>query len=133
MDTILEIKCQANFKEQHYSCSLKPFYWIFADIPASGSSFFWLVETEFSSDPSSRLVYTDFGLTSNMIVPCFKQFSFIQSFFCVLLESITEIKYKPAFFRYFHFLTVKAVFLASGNGFSIKCYSFRRVGTDFFI
>ena len=68
VDTILEIKCRPNFKEEHYSCSLKPFSWIFADIPASGSSFFQLMETEFSSNPSSRLVYTDFGLISNLVL-----------------------------------------------------------------
>ena len=55
-------------QEEQYSCSLKPFSWIFADIPASGSSFFRLVETEFSSNPSSRLVYTDFGLISNRVL-----------------------------------------------------------------
>ena len=61
MDTILEIKCRPIFKGEHYSWSLKPFSWIFADIPASESSLFRLVETEFSSNPSLRLVYTDFG------------------------------------------------------------------------
>ena len=65
VDTVLEIKCKPNFKEKHYSCSLKPFFWIFADIPVSGSSFFRLVETEFSSNPSSQLVYTDFQLILN--------------------------------------------------------------------
>ena len=68
MDTILEIKCKPIFKEEHYKYSLKPSSWIFADIPASGSSFFRLVETEFPANPSSRLVYTDFGLTSNRVV-----------------------------------------------------------------
>ena len=68
VDTILEIKCRLVFKEEHYSCSLKPFSWIFADIPAGQNSFSWLVETEFSSNPSSRLVYTDFWLTSNRVL-----------------------------------------------------------------
>ena len=51
VETIHEVKCRKIFKEEQYSCSLKPFSWIFADIPASGSSFFWLVQTEFSSNP----------------------------------------------------------------------------------
>ena len=68
MDTIHEIKCKPIFKEGQYSCSLKPFSWIFADIPASGSNFFRLVETEFSSNSSSRLAYTDFGLISNRVL-----------------------------------------------------------------
>ena len=49
VDTILEIKCRPIFTEKHYSCSLKPFSWIFADIPAGGSSFFRLMETEFQT------------------------------------------------------------------------------------
>ena len=68
VDTIREIKCRPIFKEEQYSCSLKPFSWIFADIPASGSSFFRLMETEFSSNPSSRLVYTDLGLISRRVL-----------------------------------------------------------------
>ena len=60
---------------QFYSCSLKPFYCIFADIPASGSNFLWLMETEFSSNPSSRLVYTDFALISNCVL-------LFRAFFC---------------------------------------------------
>ena len=59
------IKCRSIFKEKHYSCSLKPFSWIFQDIPASGSSFFRLVEMKFLSNPSQRLVYSNFGLISN--------------------------------------------------------------------
>ena len=90
MDTILEIKCRPVFKEEHYSCSLKPFSQIFSDIPASESSFFRLLKTEFSSNPSSRLMYTDFGLISNHVL-------LLKAFF-LLLESITEIKCKPVFF-----------------------------------
>ena len=52
MDTIHEIKCRPIFKEQLYSCLLKPFSRIFADIPASGSSFFRVVEADFSSNTS---------------------------------------------------------------------------------
>ena len=66
--TIQEIKCRAIYKEEQYSCFLKPFSWIFADISASGSSFYWLVETEFSSNPSSQIVYTDSGLISNHVI-----------------------------------------------------------------
>ena len=39
VDTILEIKCRSIFKNEHYSCSLRPVSWIFADIPASVSNF----------------------------------------------------------------------------------------------
>ena len=112
-ETILEFKCRPIFKEEHFSCSLKPFFWIFADILASGRTYFWLVETESSS--SSRLVYTDFGLISNHVL-------LFRAFF-LLLETITEIRCKPAFFE-FSVVTVKAVFPASGNRFSIECYSF---------
>ena len=64
MDTIHGIKFRPIFKEEHYSCSLKPFSWVFADIPASGSSFLRLVKTECSSNTLSRLVHTNFGLIS---------------------------------------------------------------------
>ena len=74
--TILEIKCRPFFskKKQHCSCSLKPFSWIFENILASGSSIFRLVETEFSSNPSSRPVYTGFGLILNRVL--FRAFFF---------------------------------------------------------
>ena len=55
-------------KKQHYSCLLKPFSWIFQNILTSGSSIFRLVETEFSSKPSSRPVYTGFGLIVNRVL-----------------------------------------------------------------
>ena len=93
MDTILEIKCKPVFKEEDYSCSLKSFSWIFADIPASASSFFRLVETEFSSNPFSRLVCMYFGLISNLVL--------LFGAFFLLLESITEIRRKPVFFDLF--------------------------------
>ena len=93
VETILEIKCRPIFKEEHYSCSLKPFSLIFGDIAASGNSFFRLVETDFSSNPSSRLVYTDFWLISNGVL-LFRVFS-------LLLDSITEIRCKPVFFDFF--------------------------------
>ena len=64
------------------------FLGFFSDIPASGSSFFRLVETEFSSNPSSRLVYTYFGLIS---------VCFYSELFFLLLESITEIRCKSVF------------------------------------
>ena len=53
---------------------------------------------------------------------------FYSELFFLLLESITEI----IFLQFFQFVTVKVVFPASVNGFSIECYSFRRVETDFF-
>ena len=68
MGTVHEIKCLPIFKEEHYCCFLKPFYWIFEDIPASGSIFFRLVKKDFSSNPSSRPVYTDFGLILNRVL-----------------------------------------------------------------
>ena len=87
------IFCAVIFKEEHYSCSLKSFSWIFADVPASGSSFFLVVRTEFSSNPSARLVRTDFGLIQNSV--------FLFRPFFLLQESITEIKCKPVFFNSF--------------------------------
>ena len=68
VDTIYEIKYRPIFKEEHYSCCLKQFSWIFEDIPASGSSFLGLFETEFLSNPSSSLVYADFGLVLNRVL-----------------------------------------------------------------
>ena len=123
VDTIHKIKWRPIFKEEQYSCSLKPFSWIFANIPASGSSFFWLVEEEFSSYLSSRLVYMKFGLISNRVL-------LFRGFF-LLLESITEIRCN-SFLRFFQFLAVEAVFPVSGNGFSIECYLLQLVETDFF-
>ena len=35
VDTIIEIKCRPSFKQKHYSCSLKPFSLISADILTS--------------------------------------------------------------------------------------------------
>ena len=46
----------------------------------------------------------------------FKQCAFIRSFFFVLLESITETRWKPVFFDFF-----SSFFPSSGNGFSIEC------------
>ena len=102
MDTFLEINYRPDFKEKHYSCSLKPFSWIFADIPASGSSFFRLVETEFSSNPSSQLVYTDFGLISNRVL----------------------------LFRVFFFCSWKALLKLGVNHFS-SIFSFPNSGSSF--
>ena len=93
VDTICEIKCGSVFKEEHYSCSLKPFSRIFADIPASRSSFLRLRETEFSSNPSSRLMHTDFGLISNRVL-------LLRAFF-LLLERITKIRCKPVSFDFY--------------------------------
>ena len=50
VDTILQIKCSPIFKEEHYSCQLKPFSRIFADNSTSMKQFFRLVETEFLSN-----------------------------------------------------------------------------------
>ena len=92
VDTILEIKCRPFFKGEYYSFLLKLFSWVLANIPASGSSFFRLVETKISSNPLSRLVYADFGLVSNR--------GLYSDFFFLLLESITEIGCIPVFFNF---------------------------------
>ena len=68
VNTIHEIKCRPIFKEEQYSCLLKPLFWIFADIPAIASSFFRLVEMQFLSSPSSRLAYTDLRLISQRVL-----------------------------------------------------------------
>ena len=91
--TILEIKCRPFFKGEYYSFLLKLFSWVLADIPASGSSFFRLVETDISSNPLSRLVYADFGLISNRVL--------YSELFFLLLESITEIGCILVFFDFF--------------------------------
>ena len=116
VNTIHEIKCRPIFKERHYSCSLKPFSWIFADIPTNESSFFWLVFIKFFITTS---VYR-FGVN-------FKP--------CVVIRSLCLCCWKALLklgVRFIQFVTLETAFLASGNGFSIKYYSFRRVETDFF-
>ena len=84
--------CRPFFKGEYYSFLLKLFSWVLANIPASGSSFFRLVETKISSNPLSRLVYADFGLVSNRVL--------YSDFFFLLLESITEIGCIPVFFNF---------------------------------
>ena len=39
-----------------------------------------------------------------------------------LVDTILEIRCKPIFFHFFLFLTVEAVFPASGNGFFVECF-----------
>ena len=115
-DTIHEIKCRPIFKERHYSCLLKPFSWTFADIPTNESRFSWLVFIKFFITTS---VYR-FGVN-------FKP--------CVVIRSLCLCCWKALLklsVRFIQFVTLEAAFLASGNGFSIKYYSFRRVETDFF-
>ena len=116
VDTIHEIKCRPIFKKRHYSCSLKPFSWTFADIPTNESSFFWLVFIKFFITTS---VYR-FGVN-------FKPCVFIWSFCLCCWKALLKLGV-----RFIQFVTLEAAFLASGNGFSIKYYSFRRVETDFF-
>ena len=87
MDTIDKIKCMPTFKEEYYSYSLKTIPLIFADIPASGSSFFLLVEMEVLANTSSRLEYAEFVFISNRVL-------LFRAFF-LLPESITEISFKP--------------------------------------
>ena len=116
VDTIHEIKCRPIFKERHYSCLLKPFSWTFADIPTNESRFSWLVFIKFFITTS---VYR-FGVN-------FKP--------CVVIRSLCLCCWKALLklgVRFIQFVTLEAAFLASGNGFSIKYYSFRRVETDFF-
>ena len=90
------------FKEQ-CSCSLKPFSKIFADIPASGSSFFRLVKTKFLSNLSSWLLYTDFKLITNRVL----------------------------LFRAFYFCCRKALLKLSANSFS-SILSVPNSGKQFF-
>ena len=80
-------KCRPIFKEEHYSCSLKPFSWILTDIAASGSSFFLLVEMKFLSLIASSV----FKFWVN-----FKPYRLIQTFF-----SATGKQGKPVFFDFF--------------------------------
>ena len=70
VDTTHEIKCRPIFKEEHYSCSLKPFSWIFADIPARENSIF-----------IKFFITMDFWLISKRVL-------LFRTFF-LLLESVT--------------------------------------------
>ena len=124
VDTILEIKCRPFFKGEYYSFLLKLFSWVLANIPASGSSFFRLVETKISSNPLSRLVYADFGLISNCVL-------YSGFFFCYWKALLKSGVYQ--FSSIFQFLTKEAVFPASKNGFCMECYSLQRVEPDFFV
>ena len=101
---------------------MKPFSWIFADIPASGSNFFLLVKTDFSSNPSSRLLHTDFGLISNLAL-------LFRAFF-LLWKALLKLDVNQ-FSSIFLVPNSGSNFPASGNGFFIECYSFRRVETEF--
>ena len=116
VNTIHEIKCRPIFKERHYSCLLKPFSWTFADIPTNESRFSWLV-------------FIKFFITTNV-------YRFGVNFKpCVVIRSLCLCCWKALLklsVRFIQFVTLEAAFLASGNGFSIKYYSFRRVETDFF-
>ena len=116
VDTILEIKCRPFFKGEYYSFSLKLFSWVLANIPASGSSFFRLVETKISLNPLSRLVYADFGLISNRVL-------YSEFFFCYWKALLISGVYQ--FSSIFQFLTKEAVFPASKNAFSMECYSLK--------
>ena len=72
-------------------------------------AFFWRVETEFLSNTSSRLLYTDFGLISNRVLLFRRFFSATgKHYWNYVLTN---------FLPFFHFLTVEAVFLPSGNVF----------------
>ena len=91
--TIHEIKCRPIFQEKLYSCSLKPFSLIFADIPASGSSFF--PASGNGVFIKSFIATSAYGYWVN-----FKLCPFIQRAFFLLLESITEIRSKTPFFTF---------------------------------
>ena len=94
METILEIKCRPTFKRRtlfllvetifsdfcRYSCEWKHIF------PASGNGVFI----------KSFMRTSAYGFWVN-----FKPCAFIQSFFFLLLESITEIRCKPVFFDFF--------------------------------
>ena len=102
---------------------MKLFSWVLADIPASGSSFFRLVETKILSNPLSRLVYADFGLISNRVL-------YSELFFPATGKHYWNRVY-TSFLRFFQFLTKEAVFPASKNGSSMECYLLQRGETDF--
>ena len=123
VETIHEVKCRKIFKEEQYSCSLKPFSWIFADIPASGSSFFQLVERSFYQIITTSV----YGFCVN-----FKPCAFIQSFFFFCCWKALLKLGVNQFSSTFSVPNSGSSFPVSGNGFSIECYSFRRVKTDFF-
>ena len=90
-DTIHEIKCRPIFRRTLFLL-VKTISLGFTDIPASGSSFFGLVETEFLSNPSLGLLYKDLGHFET---------AFLFGAFFLLLENITEIRCKPVFFGFF--------------------------------
>ena len=88
--------------------------------------FFGLVETEFSSNPSSRLVYTNFGPISNHVL-LFRAF-----FSCWKASVKLDVN---QFFRFFSVPNSRSSFSGqckqilyrmlfiptSGNGFSVQC------------
>ena len=99
------------FKEKYF-CSLKLFSWIFADIPASGSSFSQVVKSELLWNPSLRLVYTDFGLILNRVI-------LFRAFFSASEKKLLKLV-QTNFLQFFQFLTVEAVFPAGEHRFSIE-------------
>ena len=73
VNTIHEIICQPIFKEGQYSCSLKPFFKFFADIPAIGTAFSGQWKQSFD-----QILHHDYCIQFGVIFePC----AFIQSFF----------------------------------------------------
>ena len=76
VDTIHEIKCRPIFKKDHNSCLLKPFSWIFSDIPARS------LEAAFSGYGGNGVFIKFFITTSAYGISInFKPCAFIQGFF----------------------------------------------------
>ena len=84
------------------------------------------METKFSANPSSRLVYTDFGLISNYVL-LFRVFFFF--FFCCW-KALLKLGANQ-FSSTFSVPNSGSSFSGYWNEFSTKCYSFRRVETIF--
>ena len=123
VNTIPEIKCKPIFEEEHYSCSLKPVSWIFADILANGRRNF---------PASGNRVFIKFFITTSAyrFWVNFKPFACIQSLFFCCWKALLYLGVNQ-FSSTCQFLTVKAVFPAIINGFSIEWYLSWRVKTDF--
>ena len=106
-------------KKKHF-CSLKPFYWVFVDIPVSGSSFCGQQKRSFHQI-----------LCHCQCIPILSQFQtarfYSELFFCcwkaLLKLGVNQFSSIS--------LTVEEVFPTSVNGFSIESYLFQRVETNF--
>ena len=121
-DNILEIKCSSIFfkKKEHYFRSFKPFYWVFVDIPASGSSFCGQQKRSFHQI-----------LCQCQCIRILSQFQTVR-FYSKLFFCCWKALLKLGVNQFSSIsLTVEEVFPTSVNGFSIESYLFQRVETNF--